>query len=642
MSDTTRRFGTRLLAPQNVISVLVGVAVFLAGLRLWDTTFGVAASALAAALLSGLVWLIWWFAKGPPAAAKALETTHLGDVPPASSAAPTLLDATSRVSAHYRDLVAAIQGHTTGQVLLVSSSGSHAGQSSVPLNLAVAATQLGLRAVLIDGDLAGDGLSRYSSSGNEVGLTDVARGDASLAEASQMWDIGDGSLLPVVTAGSGDETGDVPLDGLDLAAAFDAIGERADLVLIDAPSITSNPSTGLLAAHADGSILIIDNVATARALTEIREGLDEAGAPVIGYISEVRPGVAGSVWMRMLKRSAAAFALIALVYLGFTGFLLWSSWNGVSRQALDTDAARQLVDSIPAPPLLVDQGEIPLEDVVVAEPTPMVGYRSFLLVGTDETAGIADVVMLAVLPADGSVPFVVSLPRDLYVPNRCTSGYTRINATLHGCGEINGPTFLSLAVEDFTGISVDHFALFDFGGFADIIDSVGGVEICVEHDRRDWRADLDIKAGCTSADGATALAWVRSRHPQDYIDGRWRTVAGSSDLLRIEHQQEVLLQLLAKLNNFDSPTDLARKVDELSAAFTLDEGLGIGEAISLAWGLRGLDIGSVNRLEIPVVYSTTHEGQLVLRATMPFDEILAELYPGLLDAAGANDRSASG
>ena len=635
MSDTTRRLGARLLAPQNVISVLVGVAVFLAGLRLWDTTAGVAVSALAAALLSGLVWVIWWFAKGPPAAAKALDTTHLGEVPPASSAAPTLLDAASPASARYRDLVATMQAHTTGQVLLVTSSGSHARQSSVPLNLAVAATQLGRRTVLIDGDLAGDGLSRYSSSGNDVGLTDVASGEATLAAASQMWDIGDGSLLPVVTVGSGYETSDVPLDGLDLAAAFDVIGERADLVLIDAPSITSNPSTGLLAAHADGSILVIDNTATTTVLTEIRDGLHEAGAPVIGYISEVRPGVAGSVWMRMLKRSAAAFALIALVYSGFTGVLLWSSWNGVSRQALDTEAAREMAEALPAPPLLVDEGELPLEDVVVAEPTPMEGYRSFLLVGTDEAAGIADVVMLTVLPADGSEPFVVSLPRDLYVPNRCTSGYTRINATLHGCGEINGPTFLSLAVEDFTGIAVDHFALFDFNGFSDIIDSVGGVEICVEHDRRDWRAQLDIKAGCTSADGATALAWVRSRHPQEYVDGRWTTVAGSSDLSRIEHQQEVLLQLIAKLNNFDSPTDLARKVNGLSAAFTLDEGLGIGEAITLAWGLRGLDLSSVNRLEIPVVYSTTQQGQLVLRATMPFDEILADLYPGLIDAAGA-------
>ena len=158
MSDTTRRFGAKLLAPQNLISVLVGVAVFLAGLRLWNTTAGVAVSALAAALLSGLVWVIWWFAKGPPAAAKALETTHLGEVPAAPGAAPTLLDAASPASARYRDLIATIQGHTTGQVLLVSSSGPLAGPSSVPLNLAVAATQLGRRTVLIDGDLGGDGL----------------------------------------------------------------------------------------------------------------------------------------------------------------------------------------------------------------------------------------------------------------------------------------------------------------------------------------------------------------------------------------------------------------------------------------------------------------------------------------------------
>ena len=62
----------------------------------------------------------------------------------------------------------------------------------------------------------------------------------------------------------------------------------------------------------------------------------------------------------------------------------------------------------------------------------------------------------------------------------------------------------------------------------------------------------------------------------------------------------------------------------------------------LAWGLRSLDIGSVIRLEIPVVYSTTQQGQLVLRPTMPFDEVLAELYRSLLDAAGADDGSAGG
>ena len=198
-----------------------------------------------------------------------------------------------------------------------------------------------------------------------------------------------------------------------------------------------------------------------------------------------------------------------------------------------------------------------------------------------------------------------------------------------------------MAVEDFTGIAVDHFALFDFSGFADIVDGVGGVEICVEHDRRDWRAELDIKAGCTMADGATALAWVRSRQPQEFVGGRWRTVSGSSDLLRIQHQQDVLLQLLGKLKTFDSPTDLASKVDELSEAFTLDDRLGIGDAIALAWSLRNLDIGTINRLEVPVVYSTTQQGQLVLRATKPFHEVLAELYPGLLDASGDGGGTAS-
>ena len=636
--------GRRIFAPQNVLSVLAGVAVFLVGLRLWDTTLGVFVSAVSAALASGLIWLGWWYFKGPPAAVKALDTANLGSVPRSEIMIPTLIDAESSASASYRDLIAAIQGRTTGQVILVSPSGSSSGPPNVALNLAVAATQLGRRAVLIDGHLEGGGPSRYSSSGAGAGLADIARGDAALAEASQMWSIGEGSFLPVVTAGTPDGTKEVALDGLDLAAAFDVIGERADLVLIDAGPITDEASTGPLAAHADGSILTVDRWATSASLVEVRDGLDAAGAPVIGYVSEAPGTFFGSPWGRMLKRSGAAFAIIALVYLAFTGVLLWNSWNAVNRQVLDTAAAREIAEPLPVPepPILVEEQATPIEDVVVATPAFDGPYRSFLLVGTDEAAGIADVVMLTVLPSDGSDPFLVSLPRDLYVPNRCTSGYTRLNATLHGCGDINGPTFLSLAVEDFTGLSVDHFALFDFGGFADIVDGVGGVEICVEHDRRDWRAELDLKAGCTLADGATALAWVRSRQPQEFVDGRWRPVEGSSDLSRIEHQQDVLLQLLGKLQTFDSPTDLASKVSELSEAFTLDDRLGIGEAIALAWSLRELDFATVNRLEIPVVYATTQQGQVVLRATTPFDQVLGELYPGLLDVIGVDASAAGG
>ncbi len=619
----------RMLAPQNVISVAVGVIVFLLGLQLTDTTLGNVLAAATAALASGLVWLVWWYLSGPPAAARTLESYHLGTVQTGDVDAPTLVDPASRASADYRDLVSTIEAHTNGQVLLVSGvSGS---PSPIALNLAVAATQLGRRAVLIDGDLEGGGLSRYSSTGEDEGLSDIALGEATLAEASQVWNIGDESLLPVVTAGTRRTEGEVPLDSTDFAAALDLIGERADLIFIDALPITTSEATGLLAAHADGSVLVLDDTATPAEVREARRGLEEAGAPVVGYIvNQPKGGWVRSPWLRMLKRSGAAFLAITVVFAAVIGLRVWNAWNGVARESLDTEAARAAAAPIPAPPDMDDEDEIALEDVVAGEQAPEEGYSSFLLIGSDEAAGIADVILLTVLPEDGSEPFIVSLPRDLYVPNRCTNGYSRLNATLHGCGDINGPTFLTLAVEDFTGITVDHFAMFDFEGFADIIDAVGGVEICVAHDRRDEKAQLELEAGCTIADGATALAWVRSRQPVEFRDGAWRAVPGASDLLRNRHQQDVVLQLVAKLKSFDSPSDLAHKVNGLTEAFTLDDRLGIGEAIALAWSLRDLDVTTINRLEIPVLYATTEQGQSVLRATAPFDEILAELYPNLL------------
>ncbi len=628
---------SRLTATQNVTSVFVGLTVFLVGIRFWDTTLGVVVLALAGAAASGLVWLIWWYVKGPPTAAKTLGTTHLGTVRSGGVETPTLVDPNSQASVDYHDMVKAIEGHTTGQVILVSPAEPVEGPpSSITLNLAVAATQLGRRAVLIDGALNGSGPSRFSSTGKEVGLSDLATGDASLAEASQVWAVGEESLLPVVTAGTHSDTDEVPLDGLDLAAAFDLIGERADIILIDAPPIVGHPSTAKLAAHSDGSILIVGRNATTAAMVEARDRLEEAGAPVMGLISdEPATGWAGLPLGRMLKRSGAFFVILTLLYLAFTTAQVWNSWNGVARESLDTGSARALAAPLPrAEPDLIDDGGTPIEDVVIAELADEGAYRSFLLIGSDEAAGIADVVLLTVLPSDGTEPFIVSLPRDLYVHNRCTNGYSRLNATLHGCGDINGVTSLSLAVEDFTGIVVDHFALFDFEGFANIVDKVGGVEICVEHDQRDWRANLTIQAGCTTADGTLTLAWVRSRHPEEYVDGRWQSVAGASDLLRNQHQQEIVLELLDQLKTFDSPSDLARTVEDLSEAFTLDDRLGVGEAIALAWSLRNLEIANINRLEVPVVYATTKQGQSVLRAIKPFDEILAELYPHLLEVAG--------
>jgi anionic cell wall polymer biosynthesis LytR-Cps2A-Psr (LCP) family protein len=173
---------------------------------------------------------------------------------------------------------------------------------------------------------------------------------------------------------------------------------------------------------------------------------------------------------------------------------------------------------------------------------------------------------------------------------------------------------------------VDHFAWFNFESFKEIIDAVGGVEICHEYPVRDAKSQLDMPAGCTQADGAQTLAWVRSRHTQQLVNGSWSSVPGASDLLRNQHQQEVLLQLFAKVKTFRSPSELTTKAASLADSFVLDDSLSISKAVNLAWGLRGIDVEDIRRIELPVRLTRSTSGQSILVLTEPFDEVLAAEY----------------
>ncbi|MFV1971849.1 MAG: LCP family protein, partial [Acidimicrobiia bacterium] len=195
---------------------------------------------------------------------------------------------------------------------------------------------------------------------------------------------------------------------------------------------------------------------------------------------------------------------------------------------------------------------------------------------------------------------------------------------------INGPSLLSYTVGQFTGIEVDHFARFDFDGFEEIIDAVGGVEICVEYPVYDEKAGLSLPAGCTNAAGDQALAWVRSRHTLQKINGSWKSVPGAGDLSRNQNQQDVIIELFKKLQSFDSPTELTAQVASLADAFVLDDTLSLAGAVSLAWGLRDTNLEDIKRLEIPVRLTRSKSGQSILVATMPFDEVLINAYGGNL------------
>ena len=84
------------------------------------------------------------------------------------------------------------------------------------------------------------------------------------------------------------------------------------------------------------------------------------------------------------------------------------------------------------------------------------------------------------VPASGGKPALISLPRDCYVPIP-GHGSNKINAAF----AFGGPNLLVQTVEQVTDLHIDGYVEIGFAGFASVVDSVGGVNICVPlHDER--------------------------------------------------------------------------------------------------------------------------------------------------------------
>ncbi len=626
-----RSWPHRLFTLPNVVAVVGGLVVFALVERIWGTTEGALIAAACGGAFSALIWLAWNRITGLRPVGKLVDIPHIGQIPSTpESPAPTLTAPDSAASIAYQRAASRLEASTKGRVLLVSGMIAGQGATTASLNLAVAATRAGRRTILIDGDTTQARLSQYGRTGISPGLSELVRGEASLSEASRLWSIDSSSRLPFIPAGVASDP-DAELDRRGLASAVEDLTTTADLVLID--TAASGTALDALGALADGTLLVLPRAAGQGAIDAARDRVDRAGAPAIGYVindaAPSPPSINQHPILRSLKRGVATALLVLVAYSAWNGFQIWSSWRGVERQGFDVAAASEL---LPLPDDGIGDEGLGAETAtaVTATPRPEGDFLAVLVVGTDLSENLADVIILIIIPSSDDEPVMVSLPRDLYLPNRCTQSYARINSTLAGCGdEVTGASLLSLTVEDFTGIHIDHFALFTFEGFERIIDEVGGVEICVDNAVRDSKSHLDLPAGCTQADGAQALSWVRSRRTQEFVDDRWRTMPNVSDLTRNERQQDVILQMFTKLRDFQSPSDLTGTVRSLTSAFELDDRLGITDAINLAWDLRGIDPGNVRSLEIPVTDRQTSAGAQVLVPTDSFDAVIADVWPGL-------------
>lgn len=235
--------------------------------------------------------------------------------------------------------------------------------------------------------------------------------------------------------------------------------------------------------------------------------------------------------------------------------------------------------------------------------TPAKAGRIYLLVGSDSRAGLTSAekktlgtgsdagqrtdTIILVYVADSGKSAMISIPRDSYVPIP-GHGSNKINAAF----SIGGPPLLIATIENVTDLRIDGYLEVGFEGFAQIVDSLGGVNICVPFDMNDPRANIDLKKGCQLLSGPNALGFVRAR----YSDPR-------GDIGRTERQRQFLgaiMKAVATPSTVLVPTRWWDITHSIAAGLAIGEGTSLTDALHIAQTFRGLSSGQTLSLVVPL------------------------------------------
>ncbi|MFM9372806.1 LCP family protein [Streptomyces sp. Da 82-17] len=244
------------------------------------------------------------------------------------------------------------------------------------------------------------------------------------------------------------------------------------------------------------------------------------------------------------------------------------------------------------------------------------GSKNILVVGSDSRGGAnsgygkglttmqSDTLMVLHLAANRKWATVVSFPRDSWVEiPACDKGdgtkskphHFKINeafAVGGSTGEVAGAAACTIrAVEQNTGLRIDHFVSVDFQGFKGMVNALDGIEVCPEHPIHDKKADLDLEAGCQTVKDEQALGYVRTRY----------SVGDGSDLGRIGRQQEFMRALADKAQQkLTSPGDLYDFLKAAAGSLTTDRSLaGVKPLAGLATELQDIPKDRLTFLTVP-------------------------------------------
>ena len=296
--------------------------------------------------------------------------------------------------------------------------------------------------------------------------------------------------------------------------------------------------------------------------------------------------------------------LFLVIILAWGGFLMWDANTNMGRVSALSGAA-----DTPGTTYLL-AGSDSRADGAVKD-------------GFDESERADSIMLVNVAPNGQTV--ALSIPRDTYaeIPG---VGWDKINASY----AYGGPQLLVETVEKLTGLTVDHFVQIGMGAVPDMVDAVGGVELCYDNDADDQYSGLKWTAGCHTVDGTTALQFSRMRYQDP-----------EGDIGRTKRQRQVISKVIssaASPSTLINPAKTLRVERAGSKSFTVDEDSSVITVASLVWALRSAS--SNQMMGVPPIESlnfTTNAGaSAVLLRDTTADDFFAKLRAGTLTTSDLN------
>ncbi|TQS27376.1 LytR family transcriptional regulator [Microbispora sp. KK1-11] len=251
------------------------------------------------------------------------------------------------------------------------------------------------------------------------------------------------------------------------------------------------------------------------------------------------------------------------------------------------------------------------DDLDKNRPVNETGAINVLLVGSDTRAGDnkkygqhlvndgerTDTIMLLHVSPNRDGATLLSFPRDsmVMIPACYNRNRTLIPAHL---GMINsafsdgGMICTRRTIESLTGIRVQHYVKVDFTGFKNIVNALGGIEICLPQAVNDKKSKLTLPAGKQIVKGEAALGYVRLRYG----------LGDGSDISRIKRQQVFISQVVKKATSSALLTDVGKLQNFIAAAaksVTMDDALNTEELIKIAQSAQKLSAKGFKATTVP-------------------------------------------